>query len=295
MQVGFMVVGAQKCATRSLCRILATHPDIEGSRPGEPHFFSKSPDWRADIATYEQMFEHAPPGALKFEGSTTYTFYPHCNLEIWEDLYDYNPYLKIIYLVRDPLERVTSAYMHLYERGYLECGFEQALQIHPLILNVTRYATQIKPYIERFGRDNVRILFFEDFVRDPAFVMRQVAGFLGVDVKGFRGVGQTHRNPSVGGAKRHHRYDAPGMLLRRISRYAPWMWQRITDNTDRAFTTKPLLSPAFKRMVLRMLDSEIEELQEITKRDLSHWRETSDGKATQDATYPAHQGQHAGC
>ncbi len=181
--VDFMIVGAQKCGTSTLSEILRIHPALVRCDQKEPNFFSGCEDWRAGLQQYEQMFRRRA-GALYFEASPTYTFYPHRKLDLWDDLHSYNPALKIIYLVRDPIERVTSAYMHSYERGYTELSFERALVREPIFLDVTRYATQIAPFIERFGPDRVRIVLFEDLVRDANVLARELAIFLGIDPGG---------------------------------------------------------------------------------------------------------------
>jgi hypothetical protein len=270
-KVSFMIVGAQKCGTSTLSEMLRMHPALVRCDRKEPDFFSGCADWRAELPRYEQMFRRRP-GALYYEASPSYTFYPHRKLELWNDLYDYNPALKIIYLVRDPIERLTSSYMHSYERGYTDLSFERTIIERAMLLDITRYATQITPFIERFGRDRVRIIFFDDLVRNPNGVVRELAAFLGIDGGEFGDVSGVHANESLGGHKLHHKFDNPGFLLSQVRRYAPPLWRAITDNSSRRFDRKPVLPPALRRAVLRLLRSEIDQLEAITGRDLSGWK-----------------------
>lgn len=272
-RVDFMIVGAQKCGTTTLDQILRSHPSVVGCTEKEPHFFSTSPDWRTELPNYERLFPRRD-GALYFEASTTYTFYPHRKLELWDDLHAFNPDLKIIYVVRDPIERVTSAYMHLYERGYVESSFEKAVVDVPILLDVTRYASQIAPFIRRFGAERVRILFFDDLVHAPQAVARDVAAFLGIDPDGFTRVHDIHANRSLGGQKRHHRHDR-SLLLRVLRRVASPRWRALTDISGRAFSEKPILAPPLERALLHMLRSEIDELEAFTGRNLNPWRRSS--------------------
>ena len=272
-RVDFMIVGAQKCGTTTLAQILQSHPALVGCTPKEPQFFCTSSDWRGELPRYDRLFPRRE-GALYFEASTTYTFYPHRKLEIWDDLHEYNPDLKILYLVRDPIERVTSAYMHLYERGFIESTFEKAVVGSPLVLDVTRYASQIAPFIRRFGDDRVRILFFDDLVHAPEAVARDVATFLGIDPDGFGSVDGVHENRTLGGHKRNYRYDS-NPVLQVLERVMPPLWRALADNSARAFSQKPILPLPLARAVLHMLRSEIDELETITGRDLSHWRTVS--------------------
>ena len=91
--VDFMIVGAQKCGTSTLSAILRIHPALVRCDVKEPNFFSGCEDWRAELPRYEQMFRRRE-GALYFEASPSYTFYPHRKLDLWDDLHSYNPALK---------------------------------------------------------------------------------------------------------------------------------------------------------------------------------------------------------
>lgn len=214
----------------------------------EPHFFSTADDWRKELDAYERLFPWQD-GALHFEASTTYTYYPHSSPEVWERLFAYNPDMRILYLVRHPLARITSAYMHSFERGYTDLDFEQALRERPVYLDVTRYATQIRPFIDRFGRDSVRILFFEDLVDRPEQLTEDVLSFLGVDAEVPLEAGNVHANASLGGGRRHHRHRAlPFRMLRRV---APPVWRKLTDPSARAFDAPPALSRRSWRQILR--------------------------------------------
>ena len=66
-------------------------------------------------------------------------------------------------------------------------------------------------------------------------------------------------------------------MLSQVRRYAPPLWRMMTDNSPRAFHGRPVLPPAYRRLVLRMLRSEIDKLEAMTGRDLSHWREREGG------------------
>lgn len=152
-----MIIGAQKCGTTTLFNILNDHPSISGCTEKEPHYFSTTKNWRNDLNLYHMLFKEKE-GTLNFEASTTYTFYPLRNLHIWDDIFDYNPNMKFIYIVRNPVDRIVSSYMHNYERGYIDLDIEEALIKERLLIELTRYYTQISPYIKKFGRDKIWLL-----------------------------------------------------------------------------------------------------------------------------------------
>lgn len=270
-RVNFMLVGAQKSGTTSLSQLLSSHDSIVCCNKKEPMFFSSVDNWKESLSDYHALFKWQE-GALHYEASTSYTCYPHHNRKIWEDLYAYNPDLKIIYIVRNPVDRIVSSYMHTYKRGYTDLDIETALVKESILMDMTRYATQIRPFIEQFGADRVQILFFEDFIHDRVIIMDKIADFLGISMEGFPDVGTVHANKSLENFKIHHKYDKPGVIMGGFQRYIPPLWKMITDNSDRSFKQKPRLSTGDQEMILYLLRKEIEELEDITGRDLTSWR-----------------------
>jgi len=271
MKVDFMILGAQKCATSTFFSILNTHPMLEGCRRKEPQFFCSTKDWKAELPAYEALY-HQKEGVLYFEGSTSYTFYPILNLNIWDDLYEYNPELKFIYIVRNPVDRIVSSYMHSYERGFTDMDFHEALVKDRFYIDATRYFTQIIPFIRKFGRERVLIIEFEAFNRSREQVLREVARFLGVGFEGFSGFDEVRKNVSLGGHKKHHKWDAALIHYKVIRKFFPGWWERITKNSRRAFHEKPKLRETHKQVIRNMLELEIDKLQELMGKDLQHWK-----------------------
>jgi hypothetical protein len=270
-QVDFIIPGGMKCGTSTLARILRDHPDIDFSRPKEPHFFSKSGDWRKELASYESCF-NKPSAKIRGEGSTSYTMYPWFNFNIWEDIFAYNPSMKFIYLVRNPVDRVISHYMHVYERGFVNGTLEDSIRKVPLILNTGRYFTQIDPFVRRFGIEKVMILDFDDLVGRQSETIDRVADFLDVDRKGFPVTNSVHQNPSVGGKKKHHRFDTKNFAAAAVKKLLPLqVWRRLTANHSRAFESKPELSRQNREMIVNMLRLDICALENMMQKDLTHW------------------------
>lgn len=269
-----MIVGAMKCGTTTLADALKEHPAVSFCRVKEPEFFSKHADWRAGLSEYHALFEQRE-GALYAEASTGLTFYPHFNLGVWNDLFAYDPGLKFIYLVRDPIDRIVSHYMHIYERGFTNAPLGEALRKVPVLLNVSRYHAQIAPFIERFGRQRVLILDFQRLVSDRAATLRDVAAFAGIDPEGFPTAAK-HSNASIGGTKPHHRFDDPGHWARHLRRVVPKplrerTWRMLTRPGSRSFTAKPEFTAQQKEAIVRMLATDIVALGTLMDRDLSEW------------------------
>lgn len=271
MKVDFMVLGAQKSATSSLFLVLDAHPALQGSRKKEPQFFCTTPDWKSNLAAYHQLFS-AVEDTLYFEASTTYTFYPIKNLAIWDDLHAYNPAMKFIYMVRSPIPRIVSAYMHLYERGYTDFSLSEAITKNRFYIDTSRYYTQIIPYIRKFGRENVLLIDFDDFNQNRAAVLNTVADFLQIDPDGFANYNSVKANATSRRRKKHHKWDNPNLFAKAIRKFLPLLWGQITDNSNRTFQDRPILSLEYQRLIIHMLELEINALEKLMDKDLSHWK-----------------------
>lgn len=271
MKVNLMIIGAQKCATTSLFNILARHSLIDGARIKEPNFFSK-PRVPNELKGYHDLFTNLS-ASYWLEASTSYTFYPRWKLDIWSTIYEYNQSVKLIYLVRKPVDRIISNYMHSYETGYTSLGLEDALKYERRFVDNTRYYTQIKPYIDLFGRDNVLIIDFADFTFDQKATILKIEKFLDLqhDASILSAGQNVKANISIGGTKLHHKFNSPSLPLRVVRRFSPFLWSKITDNSSRSFPHKPVLTPELKEMIFRMLELEVRGLEPLINKDLSSW------------------------
>lgn len=203
--VGFMIVGAMRSGTTALGRFLSRHPEIAMSSPKEMHLFdgrNYSPDWTPEQidARYRRGFQgrDAEREGVRLRGEATpiYLFFP----EIAGELKRYNPGLKAIVILRDPVERAISSYYFQKNRGKERRPLWQALLLEPLrvrrahhpraIGSPTRvctyrrrglYSRQLRNLFRHFDREQVLILRTRDLERHHDAVLRRVFAFLGVD------------------------------------------------------------------------------------------------------------------
>lgn len=196
MRVDFMIIGAQKCGTTSLAGQLADHPEICFSSIKEPGYFNTLGDWQAGLDQYHKLFEPVS-GQICGEASTMYTFLPETP-ETCRHLHAYNPDLKFIYIMRDPVKRILSHYGHNYVRGLERRPPEEAIVSDPRYINRSRYAVQLRPYIELFGFSNILLLVFEEYISDQLDTLRRIAQFLNVSEKDFETADTSPRHQTVG-------------------------------------------------------------------------------------------------
>lgn len=177
----YLVIGAQKSATSSVCDLLAAHPDVFMCAPKEPYFFSHDEHWAKGFEWYERLFEDSDGCSMIGEGSTTYSqcdLYPNAVDRIAEHL----PGVKLIYIVRNPLERIQSHWMHYRTKGDREPRpFDVAIRERGEYIDNSLYCKQIDRHRSLHSDDDILVLFFEDFKKDAHAIMQRVFEFLGVD------------------------------------------------------------------------------------------------------------------
>lgn len=108
-----------------------------------------------------------------------------------QNIYQYNPQIKLIYVLRHPLARMVSNYLHdigvesYYGRREI-VGFNQRLQEKNHFLYFSLYHFQLERYLEFFPQAQIRLLFFEDFVQQPQKFMQDLTNFLEVEPYNFK-------------------------------------------------------------------------------------------------------------
>ncbi|MDQ2810889.1 MAG: sulfotransferase domain-containing protein [Actinomycetota bacterium] len=209
MLPGFLIMGAQRGGTTSMFRALSQHPAVMKAvlHKGVHYFdtgYDNGPAWyqghfplRVRAARVQRATGEVP---LAFEASPYYMFHPLAAQRISRDL----PGVKLLVLVRDPVERAYSAHAHELARGFETEPFERAVELedkrlageadriisqpgylsrsHQHQAYVTRghYDDQLERLQELFGRDRLHVVDSGRFFSDPEPVYDEVIDFLGL-------------------------------------------------------------------------------------------------------------------
>ncbi|MGA1262529.1 MAG: sulfotransferase family protein [Prochlorothrix sp.] len=179
------IVGAMKSGTTSLHNYLAAHPDIFMSSLKEPQYFSglsrpQQPMVSKTEQDYLDLFKEAKNEKFVGESSTDYSKIPEFP-GVPARIAAFSPEARIIYIMRDPVERALS---HYWERvkQYLEGrDLLTTIRNEPEIVAVGHYALQLKPYLNLFGPDRVYTLTLEALIADQESTLRALFEWLGVD------------------------------------------------------------------------------------------------------------------
>lgn len=175
----FIIVGAMKSGTTTLYRYLAEHPEIGMSRDKETDFFilqknyGKGPDW------YSGQFD--PRFAVHGEASPNYTKardFPG----VPERMRGLCPEVRLVYIVRDPVDRAESQFRHSFIMGRPGVDYRDFPGSHEYhhILDASRYAVQLEEYLKVFPASSVQVLDFDNLVRDPQSVVDVLCDHIGV-------------------------------------------------------------------------------------------------------------------
>ncbi|MGH0030733.1 MAG: sulfotransferase family protein [Myxococcota bacterium] len=215
----FLVIGGQKCATTTLFHHLAAHPDVYMAPQKELNFFAKPELYARGMDWYRGHFAAAPAGALCGEASPLYLSFGSAPARIRAEL----PDVKLVALLRNPIDRAHSHYRMAVRRGLEPRGFDvcvrqQAAAGEPPLdpadperdyLFFGAYGRAIDGYLRHFPRRALHVEFTEDLAQDPLGVLRRVATFIGARPGWeFPEAGRVFHS---GGAARYPRWLARGI------------------------------------------------------------------------------------
>jgi hypothetical protein len=193
----FLIIGAARSGTSSLYSYLQEHPDVylpRTKRP-EPHFFFKASEYARGIDDYEARYFSEWSGEKAVgEASTSYLFGPETPARIAAHLGD----VRLIAMLRNPIERAHSSYWHTVRSGLETLDFDEAVlredertaalegsdlaEIKPYsYLARGLYFQQLSRWYEVFEEKQLHVVLFDDFVSDTRSVLRGILSFLGVD------------------------------------------------------------------------------------------------------------------
>ena len=176
----FIIAGAPKSGTNSLREYLRSHPKIF-MPPGEVHYFDDN--YEKGIEWYLNFFKEAKEDYLLGEKTPNYMY----RVDIAENIYRLNPKMKLIFLLRDPVDRAYSNYWHNFKAGRINKyfdenikNFEDNIYVKECIEN-SRYKRAIDNYKKFFPKDQILLLKAEDLRNKRKTTLDKVFNFLEID------------------------------------------------------------------------------------------------------------------
>jgi hypothetical protein len=182
----FLVIGAMKAGTTSLHRYLQGHPQIylpdryDEAGTKEFDFFTTAHNWDRGVDWYASHFAGAGAASAIGEVSPNYSKYPE-HPGVPGRIHSLMPDVRLVYLVRDPIERMRSHYVHQVGKGKEHRDIDAALTDEPAYLDQSCYWMQIEQYLEYFSREQVLVITTEDLRDRRSHTVARVLAFLDVD------------------------------------------------------------------------------------------------------------------
>ena len=178
----FLIIGAAKCGTTSLYHQLNQHPQVYLPAVKEPTFFSEHGigTWDKGLDWYRSLFANADDNQIAGEASTSYTKAPWYG-DAAEKIHQTLPDVKLIYMVRDPVDQIFSHYEHMLFAEQISGNLTQNLMKNDFLIKVANYKDQIAHYACVFPRKQILVLIMENYVRNNSETFNSICDFLGID------------------------------------------------------------------------------------------------------------------
>ena len=292
----FLIVGAAKSGTSSLHNYLNQHPDIfmphyniNGIKVKEPRFFiSKLVKDRLHegiwtFEEYQSLFLNCVNYSAVGESTVLYLYYYEEAIKNIKKYLGNN--IKIIIMLRNPIERAYSAYNFLLRKGLKEkLSFEEALKqekdrlnkdhkMTPMVMykDMGLYYKMVDTYMKNF--ENVHIIFYEDFTKNTSLEVSKVFSYLNVSDLHYI---DSSKKYNVGG-KRWRFEWARDLFLKKniIKTYIPKFIKNImADNLLPFLTTRAIpIDVKTKQNLIDFFKEDINKLSVLLDKDLKHWLE----------------------
>ena len=195
MKIDFLLIGAHKCGTNALRHYIEFHPNVISREHAPIHFFDENYTFGA--SWYLQKFNFVEKIKYRdhklYELTASYIYHPDCPKRI----YEYNPDMKLILLVRDPVKRAFSDWMmhrnyelnnhpvYPHERREFVTAFSESavclldyFDSRTLYFHVGKYSIHIRNYLKYFSFSQILVIEDVELKTQPVLVMDKVSDFL---------------------------------------------------------------------------------------------------------------------
>jgi hypothetical protein len=275
----FLLIGAMKAGTTSLYNYLREHPQVFMPETKEVNFFNPLRNWRFGVEWYERYFDGAEKDVVAMgEASTSYTKFPWIK-DVPARISSVLGNIRLVYVVRDPIERMRSHYLHNLSTGQEWRSIEDAFAKDEMYLNISRYALQIDQYMPYIQRDDLLVIDSRDLRYRRADTLREVFEFLGVeeswvpptiDREYYRSTERRMKSPLLRRIRQIPR-------VRTLATYIPSSIKKVKhDLTDRLSTedldlARGNMSDQLKRQLRQTLRDDVSKLRPFMDDDFDGW------------------------
>jgi len=276
MRLNFIGIGAQKCASTWIHRVLYDHPEIAIYPGKEIDFFSVYYD--RGYQWYEKQLGEI--GTVRASGEVSTSYFADSDTPA--RVCDYNSDMRIVLSLRDPIERAYSNHLHEVRLGHItgqKLDFETGLENNPMYLMQSHYSLHLARWLAVFPINQVLVLFQEDIRDDPLTQSRNLYRFLGLSeehhpgilkekINESRRIKYSHVDGFIKSAGRLGRALGAGNLVEKIKKNDLVRRLRKKNEIDLRQVI-PIMLPATKIRLQEMLADDVFELsRQLNRKDL---------------------------
>jgi hypothetical protein len=267
-----IVIGAMKAGTTSLHHYLDAHPDISMTHPKETHYFSKDESWGKGEGWYLSQFEGMDT-QIRGETSPSYSKFP-MRPHVPKRMYDLLPNAKLIYLLRDPIDRIISQYRHSCGRDKsIDTVIKENKKEH---VAPSKYHMQLSQYIEYYDFSDILILESNNLWNNTEGVVQKTYRFLGIN-DSFTSPAFAEKRYQTDNRKEKSAFEkfvldtlnGRSWLKPRIPQWVLRKYQKLLKT--KKDTTDYELDAELRSELANELADDVSKLRDLTGREFSNW------------------------
>lgn len=277
MRPNFLVVGAAKAGTTWLYSCLRSHPDVFVPLNKEIHFFSYGNLYSNGIDWYENFFSDVTNEIAIGEISPSYLSLP----DAAERIFQYNPHMKLIFILRDPIQRAYSHYCMALSQQKVSSNIELGMTTDIPQVTWSLYYQQVLRFTNLFPLENMKFVIFEDLKTNPDSILEEIFDFIGVQPSRIQVSATNPKNKK----KPLPKYPTLSRFLRKLygdceqtSPHVQGLLQYLRAegyfNFFHRFNhgeSMPEISERKRAELSFFFQEDIENLSNLIEKDLSHW------------------------
>lgn len=285
----FVWIWAPKAWTTWIAKMLGQHPNVFIPETKELHYFNKwywenptidNYNFDKPIDWYTDFFKDASSSQIIWEFTPAYIY----DIIAPKKIYTHNPDIKIIVILRNPLERITSHYNFYRQRWvFTNESILELLESQNHIIEKSKYYAQLRVYFEIFPEENIKVVYHEDLKDNNIKVLKDIQSFLRLEPHIPENINQRsnvtwtpkykYLNNILYKTKfllRKHKLNFIFDISRNI--WLSDMIERIRSKKTWEKYTPIILNPEEKIILYNYLKEDINNLETLLQKDFSHWK-----------------------
>ena len=291
MLPNFLIIGVQKAGTTSLINYLSQHPDVFVPHDKEIPYFHDDSYFQKGLDYYKKQFDGWKGETMVGLAPVNTFFYAE---KAAPRLYEYNPSMKLILILRNPIDRAYSHYWYCRRNALESTSFESAMtrelqliesgcrEEMPCVYYISHgfYYEQLEVYLKYFPLDKFLILFYDELKSNPRAVMQRIYLYLGIEETYINGIGRKHNVASIPRIASLHKLVYQQNPLKRI--YKSILPENLQQYAQRTLVSRllkknliptqyPPMKSKTREMLVEIFKGPNRKLSNLLGRDFSHW------------------------